>query len=281
MESREENALTKWTAFAVAVDYLRDLLMAATEADLRAISQTTGRTEGDSGLAPLPRISSDLKIRAVEGAVLETELAIGEVSARSGLAVSAIRFYEDKGLIASTRTRRRASAASAATCSAGLAFIQAAQRVGLTLDDIGVALAALPGDVRPDRVGVEGASPSSWRPLLDERIALLERPAGPARPLHRLRLPVARPLPAEQPRRPGGRARAGGPLPAGRSPAWARGPVRGRRRSASARPAGGSPGGGDPGPGPEGGPCPTRGRRRCPARPGGLRPARRGCVRRS
>lgn len=103
--------------------------------------------------------------------MLDLELAIGEVSERSGLAVSAIRFYEDKGLITSTRTaggQRRFRR----DVLRRLAFIQAAQRVGLSLDEIGAALATLPGDSGP--TGAEWKELSaSWRPLLDERIALL------------------------------------------------------------------------------------------------------------
>jgi MerR family redox-sensitive transcriptional activator SoxR len=103
--------------------------------------------------------------------VLVLELAIGEVSERSGLAVSAIRFYEDKGLITSTRTaggQRRFRR----DVLRRLAFIQAAQRVGLTLDEIGAAMATLPGDSGP--TGPEWKELSaSWRPLLDERITLL------------------------------------------------------------------------------------------------------------
>ena len=103
--------------------------------------------------------------------MLDVELAIGEVSERSGLAVSAIRFYEDKGLISSTRTaggQRRFRR----DVLRRLAFIQAAQQVGLSLDEIGAALAALPADSGP--TGAEWRDLSaSWRPLLDERIALL------------------------------------------------------------------------------------------------------------
>ena len=99
------------------------------------------------------------------------ELSIGEVSERAGLAVSAIRFYEDKGLITSTRTsggQRRFRR----DVLRRLAFIQAAQRVGLTLDDIGAALGALPSDVGPSASEWKELS-ASWRPLLDERIELL------------------------------------------------------------------------------------------------------------
>jgi MerR family redox-sensitive transcriptional activator SoxR len=99
------------------------------------------------------------------------ELAIGEVAARSGLAVSAIRFYEDKGLIVSERTaggQRRFRR----DVLRRLAFIQAAQRVGLTLEEIGDALGVLPADTGPS--GPEWRALSArWRPLLDERIALL------------------------------------------------------------------------------------------------------------
>jgi MerR family redox-sensitive transcriptional activator SoxR len=102
---------------------------------------------------------------------LETELAIGEVAERSGLAVSAIRFYEDKGLITSTRTpggQRRFRR----DVLRRLAFIQAAQRVGLTLDEIRGAMESLPGDAGPSGAQWKELS-GSWRPLLDERIELL------------------------------------------------------------------------------------------------------------
>ena len=103
--------------------------------------------------------------------MLDQELAIGEVAERSGLAVSAIRFYEDKGLVTSGRTtggQRRFRR----DVLRRLAFIQAAQRVGLRLDEIAGALALLPADAGP--TGPEWRELSAeWRPLLDERIALL------------------------------------------------------------------------------------------------------------
>ena len=104
--------------------------------------------------------------------MLELELAIGEVAERSGLAVSAIRFYEDKGLITSTRTaggQRRFRR----DVLRRLAFVQAAQRVGLTLEEIGAAMDGLPAESGP--TGSEWKELSAtWRPLLDERIALLQ-----------------------------------------------------------------------------------------------------------
>ena len=103
--------------------------------------------------------------------MLDQELSIGEVSERSGLAVSAIRFYEDKGLITSARTpggQRRFRR----DVLRRLAFVQAAQRVGLTLDEIASALAVLPEDGGPSGPEWKELS-ASWRPMLDERIELL------------------------------------------------------------------------------------------------------------
>ena len=103
---------------------------------------------------------------------MDEELAIGTVAERSGMAPSAIRFYEDRGLIGSTRSdggQRRFRR----DVLRRLAFIQVAQRVGLSLDEIGEALATLPEDAAP--TGPEWARLSaSWRPMLDERIRLME-----------------------------------------------------------------------------------------------------------
>lgn len=100
------------------------------------------------------------------------ELSIGAVAERSGLAVSALRFYEDRGLITAERTdggQRRYHR----DVLRRLAFISVAQRVGLTLAEIGEALDTLPANASP--MGEEWSRLSaSWRPLLDERIALLE-----------------------------------------------------------------------------------------------------------
>ena len=99
-------------------------------------------------------------------------LAIGAVAARAGVSVSALRFYEDRGLIRSRRSgggQRRYSR----SVLRRVAFIQAAQRVGLTLEDIGRAL-----DTLPDRETLTARDwkrlSAAWRPMLDERIRLLE-----------------------------------------------------------------------------------------------------------
>ena len=103
---------------------------------------------------------------------MDEELTIGAAAARAGVAVSALRFYEDRGLITSARSagnQRRYHR----NVLRRVAFIQAAQRVGLSLDDIGHALASLPIDEAPTAKDWKRLS-ATWRPLLDERIRLLQ-----------------------------------------------------------------------------------------------------------
>ncbi len=100
-------------------------------------------------------------------------LPIGEVARRAGVAPSALRYYESLGLIASTRTsgdRRRYRRAVLRR----VAVIRAAQRVGLSLDDIGGAFAGLPVEAAPTRAQWSRMA-ARWRPVLDQRIANLER----------------------------------------------------------------------------------------------------------
>ena len=100
-------------------------------------------------------------------------LTIGEVARRSGVASSALRFYEERGLIASERAssghRRYARAVLRR-----IAFIVFAQRVGLTLDEIGAELAKLPPDRAPNRRDWSRLS-RSWSSRIDQRIAELQR----------------------------------------------------------------------------------------------------------
>ena len=99
-------------------------------------------------------------------------LAIGTVAARSGVAVSAIRFYEDKGLIRSVRTeggQRRFRQ----DVLRRLAFIQVAQRVGLSLEQIRAALDELRHDGPPSEEEWRELS-ARWKPMLEERIRLLK-----------------------------------------------------------------------------------------------------------
>ena len=100
-------------------------------------------------------------------------LTITEVSRRSGVASSALRFYEDQGLIASERAgsgHRRYPR----SVLRRIAFIVFAQRVGLTLDEIGAELAKLPLDRVPTRRDWAGLS-SAWTKRIDLRIAELQR----------------------------------------------------------------------------------------------------------
>lgn len=100
-------------------------------------------------------------------------LTIGEVAERAGVATSALRFYEKEGLISSTRTdggQRRYHR----DVLRRIAFVRAAQRVGLSLDDIRSSLDSLPDSRTPTAADWERLS-RSWRPLLDARIHELER----------------------------------------------------------------------------------------------------------
>ena len=104
---------------------------------------------------------------------METVLTITEVSRRSGVASSALRFYEERGLIASERGRsgHRRYPRSALR---RIAFIVFAQRIGLSLDEIGVELAKLPSQRAP--TGRDWARLSrDWASRIDDRIAELER----------------------------------------------------------------------------------------------------------
>jgi MerR family transcriptional regulator, redox-sensitive transcriptional activator SoxR len=104
---------------------------------------------------------------------MSTVLTIGEVSRRSGVAGSALRFYENRGLISSERAgsgHRRYPR----TVLRRVAFIVFAQRVGLTLDEIGAELAKLPPDRAPTRRDWSRLS-SKWTSRIDDRIAELER----------------------------------------------------------------------------------------------------------
>ena len=103
---------------------------------------------------------------------LDTEITIGELARRSGVATSALRFYESRGLIASTRPRggqRR----YARPMLRRVAFIQAAQRVGLSLEMIAAALHRLPEKRTPTKSDWAVLS-RSWDRLLRSRIEELE-----------------------------------------------------------------------------------------------------------
>jgi MerR family redox-sensitive transcriptional activator SoxR len=100
-------------------------------------------------------------------------LTIAEVARRSGVAASALRFYEQRGLITSERTgsgHRRFHRAVLRR----VAFIVFAQKIGLSLEEIRAELAKLPANRVPERADWARLS-SRWRARVDERIAELQR----------------------------------------------------------------------------------------------------------
>lgn len=104
---------------------------------------------------------------------MHESLTIGELAARSGVAPSALRYYERLGLIRAGRTggnQRRYERAELRR----VAFIRIAQQVGVSLDEIRSALDSLPESRTPTKADWARLS-ARWRGRLDAQIALLER----------------------------------------------------------------------------------------------------------
>ncbi len=104
---------------------------------------------------------------------MDGELTIGELAHRSGVATSALRFYESKGLIASVRNvsgHRR----YLRSVIRRVAFVVFAQRVGLTLDEVRAELMKLPENRVPRSADWAKLS-KVWSGRIDDRIAELER----------------------------------------------------------------------------------------------------------
>lgn len=102
-----------------------------------------------------------------------TQLTVGELSDRTGVAPSALRFYEAEHLIHATRSeggQRRYARETLRRVS----FIRVAKEVGLSLEEIHAALASLPENRTPNEKDWAILS-ASWRPRIDAQIALLER----------------------------------------------------------------------------------------------------------
>lgn len=104
---------------------------------------------------------------------LPKTLTIGEVSSRSGVAPTALRFYEQRGLISSTRTSGNQRRYDRSVLRR-LAFIRSAQRVGLSLEQVSDALTTLPADHAPTKSDWARLS-RRWRDELDARIDGLQR----------------------------------------------------------------------------------------------------------
>ncbi len=99
-------------------------------------------------------------------------LSVGEVARRSGMAASAVRYYEGEGLIAATRTaggQRRFRR----DVLRRLSFIRAARNIGLSLGEVAAELARLPGGRTPTRADWARVS-RAWRGRLDEQIEALQ-----------------------------------------------------------------------------------------------------------
>jgi MerR family redox-sensitive transcriptional activator SoxR len=104
---------------------------------------------------------------------LPEQLTIGQVAERSGVPHTALRFYEESGLITSERTSGNQRRYHRAVLRR-LAFIRTAQRVGLSLEQIRAALAGLP-EGRPPTKSDWAQLSRSWRVELDTRIDALQR----------------------------------------------------------------------------------------------------------
>ena len=125
-------------------------------------------------------------------------LTITEVARRSGVASSALRFYESRGLIASERSgsgHRRYPRAVLRR----IAFIVFAQKIGLSLEEIGAELSKLPRNRVPERSDW-GKLSASWTRRVDDRIAELRASESRSHAMHRLRMPVVAAMPACQSR---------------------------------------------------------------------------------
>ena len=102
----------------------------------------------------------------------QLHISVGELAERAGVAVSALHYYETRGLIHAQRSagnQRRYARAELRR----VAFIRAAQQLGIGLAEIGEALAALP-DGRPPTKADWARLSARWRERLDARIAALQ-----------------------------------------------------------------------------------------------------------
>ncbi|MFZ0668660.1 MAG: redox-sensitive transcriptional activator SoxR [Acidimicrobiales bacterium] len=107
------------------------------------------------------------------GTVQDSELTVGQLAARSGVAVSALHFYEVQGLISSHRTSGNQRRYPRHVLRR-VAFIRASQAVGIPLSRIKSALDSLPDSRTPTRRDWERLS-AQWRNDLDDRILRLQR----------------------------------------------------------------------------------------------------------
>ncbi|MGC5701007.1 redox-sensitive transcriptional activator SoxR [Pseudomonas sp. NFXW11] len=107
----------------------------------------------------------------IEPEAVHKELTVGQLSARSGVAVTALHFYETKGLISSHRNAGNQRRYSRSVLRR-VALIKVAQRLGIPLAEIGQALKTLPADRAPSAADWQRLS-EQWSRELDERIRQL------------------------------------------------------------------------------------------------------------
>lgn len=100
-------------------------------------------------------------------------LSVTEVSRRSGFAASALRFYEERGLVSASRSSSGRRQYERGVLRR-LAFIRAASNIGLTLEEIAAELATLPTGRTPTKADWQRLS-THWRSRLNEQIAALEQ----------------------------------------------------------------------------------------------------------
>jgi MerR family redox-sensitive transcriptional activator SoxR len=106
--------------------------------------------------------------------MLPRHLTIAEVARRSGVAASALRYYEERGLITSVLRAESGHRRYPRSVLRRIAFIVFAQRIGLSLDEISAELAKLPGDHVPTARDWSRLS-RSWTARIDQRMAELQR----------------------------------------------------------------------------------------------------------
>ena len=162
-----------------AFEAMRSLRHTGPAQDLM-LDQTSGTFHQTSSIhsSPfVPRLKVQLNLKSSPGMVwdggMNELLTIGEVARRSGVASSALRFYEQRELIQSQRAgsgHRRFPR----SVLRRIAFIVFAQRIGLSLDEIGDELAKLPPERVPTRTDWSHLS-SKWASRIDRRIEELER----------------------------------------------------------------------------------------------------------
>ena len=123
-----------------------------------------------------PVTSSILEVKGIFMKPSSHTLTIGEVAARSGVATSALRFYEEKGLISSERTSGNQRRYRQAVLRR-IAVIRAAQTIGVSLREVRSALEKLPDGRTPNKSDWTRLS-RGWRDQLEERIEALEKLKG-------------------------------------------------------------------------------------------------------